>query len=120
MPVNFPSYQTQILPNGLRVIAVSHHENPVISMRPPISHAGSRKNLLGDNPSPELVKLLSNELQVTPQTPPTFVWHTVDDNVVPVENSLDFAEAVFLLPTSVPGLLRASLPTFFLADLLVV
>jgi acetyl esterase/lipase len=58
------------------------------------AHSGSRKNLLGDNPSPELVRSLSNELQVTPQTPPCFIWHTFEDPVVKVENSLDFAAAL--------------------------
>lgn len=67
---------------------------PVISMDAAITHAGSRKNLLGDTPSPELVELLSNEKQVTPQTPPTFLFHTVDDDVVRVENSLLFAEGL--------------------------
>ncbi len=58
------------------------------------AHAGSRKNLLGDNPAPELVRLLSNELQVTKDTPPTFLWHTIEDKAVPVENSLLFAAAM--------------------------
>lgn len=58
------------------------------------THAGSKQNLLGKNPSPELVKLLSNELQVTSQTPPCFLWHTYEDKTVPVENSLMFAEAL--------------------------
>jgi len=58
------------------------------------THQGSKRNLLGDKPSSELVWLLSNELQVTPQTPPTFLWHTAEDPVVPVENSLDFAAAL--------------------------
>jgi acetyl esterase/lipase len=57
------------------------------------AHAGSRKNLLGDNPPAELVQNLSNELQVTKDTPPTFLWHTIEDKVVPVENSLLFAAA---------------------------
>ena len=65
-----------------------------------LTHKGSRKNLLGDNPSPELVKLLSNEQQVTKDTPPCFLWHTRDDKVVNVRNSLDFAEA--LLKNGVP------------------
>lgn len=65
----------------------------VISMGPN-THQGSKRNLLGDNPSPELVKLLSNELQVTAQTPPTFLWHTAEDQAVPVENSMDFAAAL--------------------------
>ena len=58
------------------------------------THRGSRDNLLGPNPSPELVKLLSNELQVTAQTPPCFIWHTWEDRTVKVENSLDFAYAL--------------------------
>lgn len=66
---------------------------PVISMTE-ITHPGSKKNLLGDNPSPELINLLSNEQQVTDQTPPTFIWHGIDDNVVPVSNSLRFAAAL--------------------------
>ncbi len=66
---------------------------PVISMGPN-AHPGSKNNLLGEDPSPELVKLLSNELQVTPQTPPVFLWHTYEDAAVKVENSLDFAAAL--------------------------
>ncbi|HTJ79298.1 MAG TPA: alpha/beta hydrolase [Rariglobus sp.] len=66
---------------------------PVITMGE-FTHKGSKLNLLGANPSPELVKELSNELQVTSQTPPCFIWQTVADPVVPVENSLLFAEAL--------------------------
>ena len=66
---------------------------PVISLGE-FAHAGSRKNLLGDNPPADLVKLLSNELQVTKDTPPCFLWHTVEDKAVPVENSLMFAAAL--------------------------
>ena len=58
------------------------------------THQGSKRNLLGENPAPDLVKLLSNELQVTPRTPPTFVWHTAEDQAVPVENALLFAGAL--------------------------
>ncbi len=58
------------------------------------THEGSRRNLLGENPSAELVRLLSNELQVTPETPPCFVWHTYEDQAVKVENALDFAAAL--------------------------
>lgn len=58
------------------------------------THAGSRANLLGKDPAPGLVELLSNELQVTPQTPPCFIWHTWSDNGVKAENSLDFATAL--------------------------
>lgn len=58
------------------------------------AHVGSRENLIGKTPTSELVKDLSNELQVTAQTPPTFLWSTADDQAVPVENSLLFAEAL--------------------------
>jgi acetyl esterase/lipase len=66
---------------------------PVISMGA-IGHAGSKKNLLGDNPDPKLVDLLSNEKQVTKDTPPTFIFHTVEDAAVKVENALEFATAL--------------------------
>jgi acetyl esterase/lipase len=65
----------------------------VISMGPN-THAGSKNNLLGKDPDPELIKLLSNELQVTKQTPPCFIWHTWEDKGVKVENSLEFASAL--------------------------
>jgi acetyl esterase/lipase len=58
------------------------------------THKGSSYNLLGPDPSPELVRELSNELQVTKDTPPCFIWHTFEDRAVPVENSLQFAEAL--------------------------
>jgi acetyl esterase/lipase len=63
---------------------------PVISFTTEYVHKGSRQNLLGDNPDPELVKLLSNELQVKPDTPPTFLFHTNEDTGVPPENSVLF------------------------------
>jgi dipeptidyl aminopeptidase/acylaminoacyl peptidase len=50
--------------------------------------------LLSENPDPALVDLLSNEKQVTSQTPPAFLFHTADDPVVPVENSLMFYSAL--------------------------
>lgn len=58
------------------------------------THSGSRNNLLGEHPSDELIGLLSNEQQVTAKTPPCFLWHTVEDTAVPVENSMDFAVAL--------------------------
>jgi acetyl esterase/lipase len=64
---------------------------PVISMGE-FTHAGSKKQLIGENASAEMVKLLSNEEQITKQTPPTFLVHTANDAAVPVENSLRFAE----------------------------
>lgn len=63
---------------------------PVISMGE-FTHEGSRLNLLGVNPDPELVKRLSYEIQITKDTPPTFIWHTADDQAVSVQNSLLFA-----------------------------
>ena len=58
------------------------------------THQGSKNNLLGKTPAPELVKLLSNELQVTTNTPPCFLWSTFEDQAVPLENTLLFAEAL--------------------------
>jgi acetyl esterase/lipase len=58
------------------------------------THKGSHDLLIGKEPSPELVKLLSNELQVTKDTPPCFLFHTDEDKTVPVENSLQFAAAL--------------------------
>jgi acetyl esterase/lipase len=66
---------------------------PVISLVE-FAHSGSRKNLLGENPPQELVRHLSSELQVNKDTPPCFLWHTVEDKSVPVENSLLFAAAL--------------------------
>lgn len=67
---------------------------PVITLKPPYAHAGSRKNLLGDLPSADLIENLSNESQVTAQTPPVFLFHTAEDKPVPVENSLMFFQAL--------------------------
>jgi acetyl esterase/lipase len=63
---------------------------PVISFTAEYSHRGSRKNLLGDALDPALVENLSNEKQVTAQTPPTFLFHTDEDTGVPPENSIAF------------------------------
>jgi acetyl esterase/lipase len=67
---------------------------PVISLADPQAHAGSRRNLLGEPADPALVELLSNERQVTARTPPTFLFHTADDQTVPVANALLFYEAL--------------------------
>ena len=67
---------------------------PVISMTKPIMHAGSRNNLIGSNPDPSLAKFYSSELQVTKETPPTFLVHAMDDDGVPVQNSLLFFTAM--------------------------
>jgi len=63
---------------------------PVISFDPAIAHRGSEQNLLGDNPDPKLIQDLSDELQVTAKTPPTFLFHTNADTTVPAENSVRF------------------------------
>jgi len=66
---------------------------PVISFTQFV-HTGSRRNLIGENPDPKLVENLSNELQVTKETPPTFLFHTTTDTTVPVENSVMFYSAL--------------------------
>jgi acetyl esterase/lipase len=63
---------------------------PVISTDPAIAHAGSVRNLLGENPDPKLLGEMSNELHVTPQTPPTFIFQTNADTTVVAENSVRF------------------------------
>ncbi|MCZ2154285.1 MAG: alpha/beta hydrolase, partial [Bryobacterales bacterium] len=63
---------------------------PVVSLDDAIAHAGSKRNLLGDKFDPALLESLSNEKQVTAQTPPTFLFHTSDDPGVMVENSVRY------------------------------
>ncbi|MHC4542667.1 MAG: alpha/beta hydrolase, partial [Planctomycetota bacterium] len=63
---------------------------PVISFTESYTHKGSRHNLLGKNPDANLVETFSNERQITPQTPPTFLVHADDDKGVPPENSIAF------------------------------
>lgn len=67
---------------------------PVISFTTPYVHRGSLRALLGDGADPKLVESLSNELQVTAQTPPTFLFHTNADTGVPAENSVLFYMAL--------------------------
>ncbi len=67
---------------------------PVVTMDSTYTHKGSRNNLLGKTPTDELVKLYSNELQVTKKTPPTFIVHAVDDASVPVANSENLKKAL--------------------------
>jgi acetyl esterase/lipase len=74
---------------------------PVIAFDQPYTHRGSQRNLLGDNAAPELVSSLSNEKQVTDQTPPCFLWHTWEDKGVPPENSVVFYQA--LLAHKIPA-----------------
>ena len=66
---------------------------PVITFGP-YAHAGSCENLIGKNPSQELIDLYSNEKQITPDTPPCFLVHAEDDGAVPVQNSTQFYDAL--------------------------
>ena len=63
---------------------------PVITMTAPYMHKGSRDNLIGHDPDPDLARSMSSELQVTAQTPPTFIFQTDADAAVPAENSVAF------------------------------
>ncbi|MFT3947429.1 MAG: alpha/beta hydrolase [Agriterribacter sp.] len=74
---------------------------PVISADIAITHAGSYKNLLGENPSEEQLDLYSNEKQVTDKTPPAFLVHASDDNGVSPNNSIVFYQA--LIKNKVPA-----------------
>lgn len=67
---------------------------PVITMTDGVVHAGSRKNLLGATPTPELIAHLSPEQNVKPNSPPAFLVHAGDDKTVPVENSILFYQAL--------------------------
>ncbi len=67
---------------------------PVISMEEGITHIGSMHNLLGEQPNPMLQNELSNELQVTPKTPPAFLFSTTNDETVKVMNTVLFYEAL--------------------------
>ena len=67
---------------------------PVVTMDSTLTHRGSRNNLLGKKPSDDLVKLYSNELQVTKKTPPTYIVHATDDKTVPVKNSIQLYQAL--------------------------
>ncbi len=67
---------------------------PVITLSGEYTHTGSRDNLLGKNPEPGLVESLSNQTQVTAETPPTFLFHTAADTAVPPENSILFFQAM--------------------------
>ncbi len=63
---------------------------PVISLTAPFAHGGSRRNLLGDTDTDELAMSLSNETQVTSETPPAFLFHTGEDTGVPPQNSVSY------------------------------
>jgi len=67
---------------------------PVVTMNKDSTHMGSRVNLIGKNPTEKMVKLYSNELQVTKNTPPTFIVHAIDDKTVPIFNSKQLLKAL--------------------------
>jgi acetyl esterase/lipase len=67
---------------------------PVISMQDSLTHRDTRNNLLGRNPSKDLIDLYSNELQVTNDTPPTYITHAADDKTVDVDNSIAYFESL--------------------------
>ena len=67
---------------------------PVISADRDFAHMGSFKNLLGHEPDEQEVKYFSCNNNVKENTPPAFLWHTAEDNSVPVKNSLVYAEAL--------------------------
>src|SRR5690606_23345557 len=90
-PVYTPRDQADALsarPQGMGLIY------PVISLEPGITHAESALRLLGENPSAELVARRSPALHVSPETPPTFLMHAIDDPAVPVENSFIMLRAL--------------------------
>ena len=67
---------------------------PVISMQQNLTHRDSRKQLLGEQPSQQLIDLFSNELQVKDNTPPAYITHAADDTTVDVDNSIGYFEAL--------------------------
>lgn len=79
---------------------------PVITMDSTFTHKGSRNNLLGKKPTDDLVKLYSNELQVSKKTPPTFIVHATDDKTVPIKNSVEMYNAL------ITNKIKAELDTF--------
>jgi acetyl esterase/lipase len=74
---------------------------PVITMQAPYVHAGSKKYLLGDEPSQADIDAMSAEMHVTKETPPTFLFATADDGTVPVLNSVMFYTS--LIKAGVPA-----------------
>jgi acetyl esterase/lipase len=67
---------------------------PVITMKPPLVNMDLRERLLGAEPDPAIVQWLSTDEQVTPDTPPAFLYHTADDDCVPAGNSLRYFQAL--------------------------
>jgi acetyl esterase/lipase len=74
---------------------------PVIVFGQPATHKGSERNLLGESPDPKLLESFRNDMQVTKDTPPTFLFHTMEDKGVPPENSIAFYSA--MIRNGVPG-----------------
>jgi acetyl esterase/lipase len=92
-------FDLDVLNTGTVLDASSCRPDGLILAYPVISsgsfaHLGSFHNLLGPDPAPDMLTLMSLENQVTADTPPTFLWHTAEDAAVPVENSLAFARAM--------------------------
>lgn len=92
-------YELTDLKTGDELDAISCRPDAMVLAYPVISsasygHRGSFENLLGPDPDPDLLSLMSLERQVTGETPPAFLWHTAADVAVPVENSLRFAEVL--------------------------
>ena len=87
-------------PAGDVIDAVSSKPNaaiycyPVCTLEKPYTHVGSRNNLLGVDASEDLVKQMSGPRAVREDMPPVFIWHTFDDTVVPIQNSLMMATAL--------------------------
>lgn len=67
---------------------------PVITFDASFTHAGSRRNLIGENPSEDAIRHFSNELQITENTPPAFLVHSGDDKAVPVKNSIVYYQGL--------------------------
>jgi acetyl esterase/lipase len=63
---------------------------PVIAFSQPYTHIGSQRNLLGENATPEEIAAMSTEKHVRSDSPPTFLWHTSEDEPVPPDNSVQF------------------------------
>jgi acetyl esterase/lipase len=81
-------HQTSLRPDFMILVY------PVISFTDSLGHKGSAEQIIGKHPSPEKIKEYSNEFQVTPQTPPSFLVHAKDDSTVDVRNTLEFAAAL--------------------------
>ena len=74
---------------------------PVILFGQPNTHKGSERNLLGESPDPKLLASFQSDLNVTKETPPTFLFHTLEDKGVPPQNSVAFYAA--MIRNGVPG-----------------